>query len=514
MKKKVLYINPFQFVKKKLSSEILPWSIYLDNFIKSKVNNIVSDLIYLPAETNFEPKFDGPLRREDINTLYSILDESISQLDFTPENSYICIGSPTSFDYQAVKLIAEYFQSFFPTAIVVVGGYHATSCPDDFICPNSPVDYINIGEGELNLHFIVNNGFKKQETPIVLKNNPIGNLDDLPSLDFSILDKYINMLRDKARGLSISLSRSCPSQCNFCIEKKLVNRGIKRWRAYSPKRAVQEVNTMVNYGIEHGFQGVFGFYDCVFGYNIDWLKQFLKKYKVNEQIINHFLETRVDILNKKVLRLLKKKKMFLFYGVESFSKKMLRIMNKTYDPVGYLRAVNKIFKIHKKLRYDYTIGILCNHPGESRESYQETFANLNRIAKNEEANISPTLYHLFPKTANYDNLRLLNKNYGTIAYFKEWWKNMSTLKMGAFAIKPSRELSLIDSIEIFTDNHIKLDKLKYRNKEWGYLPLLQAIKIIKKQKKELIEFLEKHNFLKIATPKVPLPRLTTTIGDY
>ena len=60
MSKKVLFVQPFQFVKKNLSNEPLMWFIYLENYLKAKIRNIKTDIIYLPLENNIGTTIDAP----------------------------------------------------------------------------------------------------------------------------------------------------------------------------------------------------------------------------------------------------------------------------------------------------------------------------------------------------------------------------------------------------------------------------------------------------------------------
>ncbi len=496
MSKKVLFIQPFQFVKKKLSNEILMWSVYLENYLKARFSNIITELIYLPSEYNIDSSLDA-LISKDSNNLHSVLDKAISKLDFNIDNrTLICISAPTSFEFLSVKLIAEYLQDNFPESIVIFGGYHASSSPDDFSYVNSPIDYVVVGEGEIALYKLLKDNIKKQKQPIIIEGSPVANLDNLPPLDLTLLDKYIDVLKTKARALAIPLSRGCPHSCSYCVEENLVKgKTIKRWRFYTPKRAVQETNTLVDYGLDQGIK-YYGFLDSCFGYNKKWLNEFLELYNVDDNIIYHFVETRSDFLNEKLISKLQEKKMFNFYGVDSFSKKMLTIMNKTHNPKEYLNKFEEILKIHKEHQYPCNLGILSNHPGENDQSYQKTFGKIRRIAENDKSNLinfSLNFYHLFPRTYNYENRSLLREKYGTIAYFPEWWKHMKTLEWGAFILKPSSFLSFRESINKFTEFHIELDKIKFNHNKKGFGEFLFKASIIKKQRENLIKLLDENN---------------------
>ena len=113
------------------------WFIYLDNYLRAKISNINTDIIYLPAEKTININLDGSITPNELKSLHSVMDNAVSNLDFSlDKRTYICISAPTSFDFQAVKLVAEYFQQNFSDSMIIFGGYHASSCPNDFIYSN------------------------------------------------------------------------------------------------------------------------------------------------------------------------------------------------------------------------------------------------------------------------------------------------------------------------------------------------------------------------------------------
>ena len=505
MKKKIVYIQPFQLIKKNLSNEPLIWYVYLDNFLKNKYDKLKSDVIYFPLEESLDLSDEKTISNESLNILHSTIDSCLSELNFRIDNNTIFCISGISFDFLSIKIISEYLQKYFPESIIIFGGYHATSCPDDFNYYNSPIDYIIIGEGEIALYNLIKNNAKKHNKPKIIEGTPIDDLNTLPSLDLSILDKYIGKFSRKSRGLSISLSRGCPHKCTYCIEDNLAKgKKVKRWRAYSPQRAIEETYTQINYGLENDID-TFGFFDPCFGHNKNWLDQYLSHYKPDDRIKTHFVETRLDVLNNKNIKKLKNCKMFQFYGVESFSKEMLMIMNKTHDPTNFLKKLNEIIEIHKKLDYKCSFGLITNHPGETKETIENSFTFLKKLAQNDKNNIFnyiPILYHLFAKTYNYENMSLLNKAYGTHIYFTKWWKEMESLRFGALTIKASSKLPLRESIDLFVENHTKINKIQLsKNKKDGLGLYLIKTDILKKQKNEFLNFLNERN-IEIETSEI------------
>jgi len=496
---KVLFIQPFLIEDDSLTDEILVWEVYLENFLKSKLPQLRFDLLYLPVEQK-RGKFHLDTI-ENLDSFHSQMDTLLSSIQFElDKNTLICISGTTSHHYLSSKLIAEYFQKFFPFTIIAFGGAHASAQPNDFRYPNSPIDYIVIGEGELPLYNLIERPVKKQKEPIILNYNPIPSLDEIPPLDLTIFDRYI----DDFNHLSISISRGCPFDCTFCMEKNLSENdvAIKRWRVYSPKRAIKEVKTMIDYGLSHNIE-VFGFYDPIFGLNKKWLNDFLELYNFNE-VKAAWIETRLDILNEDLIAKLYKKKFHSMFGLESYSKRMLSIMNKTANPTGFLNKFEKIIKIHKKLGMFYMLNVLFNHPGETRESSLETFNRLEKLIAKDNSDLvhlNLRYYHHFPGTRAYNNIDVFNQRYGSIAYFPGWWKKEKLLKFGPYGIRPSKELSLREGIDIYTDLYknlelVKLGRIKTirpNNLFPRILSIKKDIRLIKNLRESMINFLDENH---------------------
>ncbi|MHA1150886.1 MAG: B12-binding domain-containing radical SAM protein [Promethearchaeota archaeon] len=461
MLKNILFIQPFQFEKEKLSNEILIWAVYLENYLKSKIDGLSFDLLYLPIEKDVGSIFIDSYKEKD--AFYNQFDKLILDLNFeVNENTLVCISGTTSHHFIPSKLIAEYFRDIYPLAVIVFGGAHASACPHDFKYTNSPVDYIIQGEGELELYMLIKRGIKKQRVPITLGGNCIYNLDDLPIIDFTIFDKYIKNFK----SLNIILSRGCAFNCNFCIEKNLsklyMNR--KRWRSYSPKRAIQEVQIMMEYGYANNIS-LFGYYDPIFGMQKSWLNKFLTLYNASNDAVN-IVETRFDVLNEELIKLLYKNNFFSMYGLENYSKTLLSIMNKTTDPKTYLEKFERIIDIHKKLEYTCMLNILCNFPGETEETSNENLSKLKQMIQEDKNNIfdlNLRLFHNFPGNWVYNNMDYFKERYGSIFYIPQWWKDETIMRAAPYIIKPSKTLSFLDSLNNYITSYKEIQEIKIQN---------------------------------------------------
>ena len=504
MNKKILFVQPFALDfyndQKKLGNLTLIWPIYLENYLKSKIENICSELLYLPLETKINIS-----TFEERDKFYEQMDDLISNVKFDiDENTYICLSGTTSYYYLSIKLIAEYFHERYPSAIVIFGGVHASTRPHDFDSINSPIDYVVIGEGEVALCEIIKSDFKKQKSPRIIVGKPIQYLDELPPLDLSLLGKYIKSFN----SLNISLSRGCPFKCTFCLERNVAKNMETQslWRAYSPKRAISETKTMIDFGTNFGIKE-YGFVDPTFGVKKEWFNKFLEIWNFEERSSATWIETRVDLLNDKTIETLKKKRFFLWYGVESCSKEMLKIMNKHINPKVFLSKLETTFKKHIELNYLCMSNVIFNHPGETKETCLESFEGLKKILnfdKNNSLYFSLRYYHNFPGTIIYNNYPYFNTKYGTEFYFPEWWKSEDLLKYGPYSVKASRSLDLSQVVELYTSFYkelynINIENLK-ENKPDNYkmliLGVLKQIKSFEDLKQELLDFIKERKLEK------------------
>ena len=492
-----MILNSYQD-QKTLTEMLLIWPVYLDNYLKSKINNVSCDLLYLPDEQ----------KQGKINIAsYTETDKFIKQMDNILDNigldlhlpsTYICLSVTTSYYYLSTKIIAEYFRKRFPEAVLIAGGAHITARPDD---EYNPIDYLILGEGESALYQIVRNSYKKQMSPKQIIGKPIENLNSLPNLDLSILNNYVKFYD----SLSICLSRGCPFNCSFCMEECLANlsKNVKRGRSYSPKRAIEESARMIKYAENNDINRV-GYVDPTFsGGNKKWLEKFIDRWNFDSRVSEVWIESRFDILNDGMIEKLQKKRFFNWYGLESTDKEMLKIMNKHINPSTYIKKFNDILEKHIKLEYLAMNNVIFGHPGETKASLEESFNGLKEIKKKDFKDViqfSLRYYHHFPGSNVYNNINFYKKKYGTKLCFPFWWKDEKLLQFGPYIVRPSSDLSLCELIKLFTENYedlvnISIDNLKLHKSNDTLRRILMKkgeIKSFKDLSQDLLNFIQQH----------------------
>jgi pyruvate-formate lyase-activating enzyme len=174
---------------------------------------------------------------------------------------------------------------------VVFGGMHPTSVPEQVI-ENESVDVLCIGEGEGAILDLVNqiesNGTQRIDAPIpnlwiksgsdVIKGDIrplVEDLDGLPFADKSLFYQQIPVFR---KHYTIMMSRGCPFSCTFCCNSllKSMSRGKGRYLRW---RSVGNVIEELARAKRRWHYRTVAFYDDVFTFNKQWIREFLPLYR-------------------------------------------------------------------------------------------------------------------------------------------------------------------------------------------------------------------------------------------
>jgi radical SAM superfamily enzyme YgiQ (UPF0313 family) len=168
---------------------------------------------------------------------------------FNPE--YVGITGTTPFAHKMVS-ISKIVKEINRDIVVVVGGVHATTIPDDFLKEDT-VDIVVIGEGDFTLRDIVDTDdlhkvkgimFKVAHNTIFTGLRPLlDNLDELPFPAWDLVEhkeRYCNsyILIKKNPVGPMETSRGCPWHCCYC------NKTIFKHR-FRPKSVTRVVDEMV-----------------------------------------------------------------------------------------------------------------------------------------------------------------------------------------------------------------------------------------------------------------------------
>lgn len=220
-----------------------------------------------------------------------------------------------STEHKWVVEISKRIKAYLPDKKIIVGGVHAILYPD-VILKEASVDIVCNSEGE---HVLLNVMEESQKANpdyskipgIVYKDNAdtivANERAQLVSYDSQVVEdkfvywkKYPILAKDRIHRF-IS-SRGCPYNCSFCYNHNIkdIFRGKGKYvRQKGPDNLIEEIKLEMK---EYKIHSIY-FFDDLFTFNKNWLKDFLKKYKA-EIVLPFMCTTRADTIDEETAQLL------------------------------------------------------------------------------------------------------------------------------------------------------------------------------------------------------------------
>lgn len=290
--------------------------------------------------------------------------------------------------------LARVARNIFPNALIIGGGGVATSMYNEIFRDCSSFDALCYGEGEKPLLGLVEANDKKDflrthqswitrekaESKSSFRSDFIENLDEIPPLDYGILDAddyklSPNLLRyplvkEKMRSMSIETSRGCPHRCCFCASHRVHGR---KMRYYSLERVREDFERLKE---QYETKIIVFQDDHLMG---DKERAFKIINIMDELQLTAFFPSSLALyaLDRKILGALKNIGVNqLVLSVESGSDRVLRkIMHKPID----LSIVNRVIADCRELGIDTDVNILIGLPGETKQDIEDTRAFLKTL---------------------------------------------------------------------------------------------------------------------------------------
>lgn len=315
-----------------------------------------------------------------------ISDEEIAEIIKRENPKIIGLGCMYSRHYIDIISISKLIKKVNPAIKVVLGGNHASAfC--DLILKEPSIDFVVRGEGEVTFFELCEqilsgrDGFEKidglaysdKNRNIIKTDNRelIRNLDDLPDIDYSLLDvrkyskvSYVSPFLMRYPALGIISSRGCPASCVYCTVKAVWGR---TWRAKSAKKTIDEIALLYQ---EYGIQE-FAFYD-------DSASVDKKRWNgICDEIINRNLDIKWSTpngiahwtLDKDILEKMKTSGCYrVTFGIESGNPETRKFLGKPYP----------LQQAEEMIRYANKIGMwtICTNilgfPYETQEAMEDT----------------------------------------------------------------------------------------------------------------------------------------------
>jgi radical SAM superfamily enzyme YgiQ (UPF0313 family)/protein-L-isoaspartate O-methyltransferase len=304
----------------------------------------------------------------------------------------------------------------------------------------SPFDVAIVGEGEHGLRKVVES--VQRNSPMrqtILSSDPVEDLAELAPSDWSFLDRYKPHLRRFASQIELYLSRGCPFDCAFCMER--AKREVS-WRPLSVSRALDEVQRAHAYFDLTGLTVYFA--DALFGMRKKWRREFLKELaKLSLPARKFWLLVRVDMIDDEDLELFGAANCALGFGLESGDPEQLATIRKAGRLHDYLDKMLHVSQRARELGVAWGANVIVGHPGETESSMRTSARYLEQLfldPRGVTGFLSVDPFRLYPGSPIDDERGDWERRFGTRFHRPEWWKDGDQEFLAEW-VDPSAELS-------------------------------------------------------------------------
>ncbi len=309
----------------------------------------------------------------------------------------------TTFAASAFK-IASICKEYDRNIPVVMGGPHVSIKYDEVmnICPH--VDFLVKGEGEKTFVNLVRmlgkkaaglsdvdrelstvKGISYRQDLKIVHNPPEEFIKHLDSIPLPARDLLLNKGSYNSEDMGLIMtSRGCPFKCSYCATSIWE----RKTRCRSLDNVIEEIKLVIEkYGTKQ-----FTFKDDSFTVNRKRVMEFCERLIKGKININWDCNTRVNLVDEELLRLMKKAGCTgIKVGIETGSERILKLMNKNIT----LEQCRKAAKLFRKAGIHWTGYFMMGLPSETKEDVYQTLKFMREL-KPDYASFS--VYEPFPGT--------------------------------------------------------------------------------------------------------------------
>lgn len=400
-----------ELINKKLSSMVLVEATFGHNFkhLCGGHNEFEPlGLEYIAAIIHQKGHGVQLLRQMSQNT-----DEVVRQiLSYNP--GIVCFAVLT-YNYPEVLRIIKALKDSNGDIIVILGGYHASSDPEN-VLKSGYVDFVVIGEGEAtisdlidalnngsNFHLVHGIGFLENGKVVMTsKRKRIKNLDSLPyplrSIDILREAKIFGLMypppSTQVNVTTIACSRGCPYNCEFCCSNALWGKGVT-YR--SPQNIVQEIREVQ----ERYSTNAFFFTDLTFNSSKGWVSDFCNEILKSGLMFNWYCMCTILGLDEELLQLMRRagcRK--IGFGIETLDDKLSNEIKSFKRPS--IDKMNAIFDLCYENDIFTKAYLMIGFPDET---YDSLSAYKHKIQEMRVDELKVAFYTPFPGTRAYEKYK-------------------------------------------------------------------------------------------------------------
>ncbi|MDI6826396.1 MAG: radical SAM protein [Candidatus Aenigmarchaeota archaeon] len=288
------------------------------------------------------------------------------------------------------------------------------------------IDFALIGESEKPLLDLVSGkklseidgiAYKKNGKIYVNPKKPIKDLDSLP---FPAWEKCKPIHFKYPPRYSVLASRGCPMRCIFCPES--------RWYSYprfrDPKKVVDELEILSN------SKNLVGFSDPNFSISKKNVKRICEEIKNRKLEFSQLIaRCHIDFVDIEILKMMKSAGFTdLYVGVESLLPVSLKFLNKTKNPIGYIKKCKMLLRYSNQLGLKVASAYLIPLPGQTKQNALNEIRFLKQYSDVAVNYLTP-----FPGTP--------------------LWNKMKNMLI-------TRDFSLFDTLHLVIKSHMKKEEIK------------------------------------------------------
>ena len=351
----------------------------------------------------------------------------------------IALSIYSSFDHLKCEAMATVARRLWPDAVIVCGGYHPSARPSEYVVEGGVFDVCVVGEGERPMAQVVASvAGGAPLRGVILGPDAIDDLDELPASDWSLLARYRGIARRVASQAQLYLSRGCPFDCAFCMER--AKREVS-WRALPVERALAEVVALHEFLDLRGWTLYFG--DALFGMRKRWRREFLEGLaRLGLPVEKYWLLIRVDLVEDEDLRLFSAANCGLGFGLESGDPSLLATIRKSGRLDSYLDRMRMISVRAREHDVPWGANVICGHPGETPATLERSAAYLSALFGDPRGStgfLSVDPFRLYPGSPIDADRGYYERTFGTRFHRPRWWDDGDPEFLSEW-VDPSSEL--------------------------------------------------------------------------
>lgn len=361
------------------------------------------------------------------------------------------LGATFTYLYPRAREIGRMVRQIDPSIPVIIGGAHVTYMDKECLEEAPEIDVVVRGEGEWTAHELLDaleHGrslagilgitYRAADGTIVRNaNRPLGNVPDVPELDFTLLpERFLATME-----VSAVTSRGCTFRCKYCHEYRYWG-GIVR--EHPIEHIVHEMETIARYG--NRLQGIDdSMLNMTNQYYFDLVEALGRSPALPE---NFGFLTRLDTITAEGLAAMTKVGIrSLSVGAESGSPKVLTAMNKGLT----VEQTPQALRLAQAAGVGVNVFFIIGHPGDDNDESETTIRFIDGLFQEDLATwIDLSIFTPYPGTPFYS----MPNTYGVEILSKEWslWRRSN---------RPIAQLTNYKANQIYL-NYLRTLELQHR----------------------------------------------------